>query len=160
MECSVCKSTNLVRVSLAYEQGLSELQSQSRVGGFSLATSGVGLWSGRAKSNGTLQTRLSARLSPPTKMSYWKTTIWWFLGLLALWFVAIALMPQNAHKAKEFSRECVWIADAYAAALVFLWWFIWRYNHRVFPIQHRRWDRSFLCRRCGETMQISEAKAV
>jgi len=48
-------------------------------------------------------------------------------------------MPQNAHKAKEFSRECVWIADAYAAALVFLWLFIWRYNHRVFPIQHRRW---------------------
>ena len=24
MECSVCKSTNLVKVSLAYEQGLSE----------------------------------------------------------------------------------------------------------------------------------------
>jgi hypothetical protein len=50
-------------------------------------------------------------------------------------------MPENAHKAKEFSNECAWIADAYAGALVYLWWFIWRYNHRVFPIRLRRWDR-------------------
>ena len=59
-------------------------------------------------------------------------------------------MPENAHKAKEFGQASAWVADAYAGALVFLWCFIWRYNHRVFPVQHRRWDRSFMCRRCGE----------
>jgi len=156
MECLVCQSTNLVKVSLAYEQGLSEYKGQSRSRGLSLGTAGLGLWGGRTKSTGTFQTRLSARLSPPTKMSYWKTTVWWFVGFLGLWFVAIALMPANAHKANEFSRECGWIADAYAAALVFLWWFIWRYNHRVFPVQRRRWDRSFLCRRCGKTSQLGQ----
>lgn len=155
MECSVCQLTNLVKVSLAYEQGLSELQSQSRAGGLSLATSGIGFWSGRARTKGTIQTRLSARLCPPTKMSYWKTTVWWFLGFLALWFVAIALMPENAHKAKDFSRECARIADLYAGALVFLWWFIWRYNHRVFPVQLKRWDHSFICQCCGETIQVN-----
>ena len=36
MECSVCQSTNLVKVSLAYEQGLSEYKGRSR--------SGVGCW--------------------------------------------------------------------------------------------------------------------
>ena len=45
--------------------------------------------------------------------------------------------------------------DAYIGALVFLWWFIWRHNHRVFPVQHRRWDRSFMCRRCGTTIQVA-----
>jgi hypothetical protein len=155
MECSFCHSTNLVKVSLAYEQGLSELQSRSRLGGLSLATSGLGFWSGEARTTGTVQTRLSARLSPPTKMSYWKTALWWLLGLLALWFVGIALMPENAHKAKEFGQAFAWVADAYAGALVLLWCFIWRYNHRVFPIQHRRWDHSFMCRRCGKMIRVN-----
>jgi hypothetical protein len=156
MQCTVCQSTNLVKISLAYEQGLSDYNGRSRSRGLSLGTGGIGLWGGSAKATGTFQTRLSARLSPPTKMSYWKTTVWWFLGFLTLWFIAIALMPGNAHKAKEFSRECAWAADAYGAALVFLWCFIWRYNHRVFPAQHGRWDRSFLCRRCGKTIQFGE----
>ncbi len=30
MECSVCQSTNLVKVSLAYEQGLSEYKGRTR----------------------------------------------------------------------------------------------------------------------------------
>ena len=68
MECSVCQSTNLVKVSLAYEQGLSEYKGRSRSRGLSLGTGGLGLWGGRAKTTGTFQTRLSARLSPPTKM--------------------------------------------------------------------------------------------
>ena len=91
MECSVCQSTNLVKVSLAYEQGLSEYKGRSRSHGLSLGTGGLGLWGGRAKTTGTFQTRLSARLSPPTKRSYWKTFKWWLAGLFILWFVGIAV---------------------------------------------------------------------
>ena len=54
MECSVCKSTNLVKVSLAYEQGLSEYKGRSHSRGLSLGTGGLGLWGGRAKTRGTL----------------------------------------------------------------------------------------------------------
>jgi len=149
MECSVCKSTNLVKVSLAYEQGLSEYKGRSHSRGLSFGTGGLGLWGGRAKTRGTFQTRLSARLSPPTKWSYWKTSEWWLAGIFALWFLRIALMPHNPHKAAEFNRDFFWALDAYVGALVFLWWAIWRHNHRVFPVRHKRWDRSFLCRRCG-----------
>ena len=91
MECSICQSTNLVKVSLAYEQGLSEYKGRSRSSGLSLGTGGLGLWGGRAKTTGTFQTRLSARLSPPTKRSYWKTFKWWLAGLIILWFVGIAV---------------------------------------------------------------------
>jgi hypothetical protein len=151
MECSVCKSTNLVKVSLAYEQGLSEYMGRSRSGGLSLGTGGLGVWGGRAKTTGTFQTRLSERLSPPAKRSYWKTFKWWLAGLIILWFVGTAVQ-ENAHNVKEFSRAFDWAMDAYAAALVFLWCLIWRYNHRVFPVQRRRWDCSFMCRRCGDIL--------
>jgi hypothetical protein len=75
-------------------------------------------------------------------------------GFIILWFVGIAVQ-ENAPGAKEFIRLFGWGMDAYAGALAILWWFIWRYNRRVFPVRLRRWDRSFLCRRCGKTMQIS-----
>jgi hypothetical protein len=153
MECSVCQSTNLVKVSLAYEQGLSEYKGRSRSHGLSLGTGGLGLWGGRGKTRGAFQTRLSARLSPPGKRSYWKTFKCWLAGLIVLWFVEIAVL-ENAHNAKEISRAFSYGMDAYAAALVILWLLIWRYNHRVFPSQRKRWDDSFMCRRCGETMEI------
>ena len=156
MECSVCHSTNLVKVSLAYEQGLSDYHGQSRSRGLSIATAGVGWWGGRTTSTGTSQTRLSARLSPPTKWSYWMTLKVWFAGLIVLSLVGGALTPANAHKAKEFIREFSWALDAYVGALVVFGWLVWRYNHRVFPAQHRRWDRSFLCRCCGKTIQFTE----
>jgi len=88
MECSTCHSTNLVKVSLAFEQGLSDLEARSRVAGLVLGTEGLGFWSGRAKTTGTLQTRLSTRLSPPAKLPYWKALLAWLIGLLVVGITA------------------------------------------------------------------------
>jgi len=154
MECSVCHSTNLVKVSLAYEQGLSDYQGHSRLRGLSFGTGGVGLWGGRTRSTGTLQNRVSARLNPPRKWSYWTTLRVWVAGLVVLWFVCVALTPANAYKAKEFIREFTWALEVYAGALAFFGWLAWRYNRRIFPGKRRIWDRSFLCRRCGKTMAV------
>lgn len=68
--------------------------------------------------------------------------------VIILWFVGIAVQ-ENAHNSKEFSWVLDCAMDAYAGALVFLWGFIWRLNHRVFRVRRRRSDRSFMCRRCG-----------
>ena len=153
MECSLCQSSNLIKVSLAYEQGLSECRGRSCSHGLSLGIGRLGLWGGKGKTTGTFQTRLSARLSPPFKRSYWKTFKSWLAGLVILWFVGIA-GQENAHNAKEFSRAFGWAMDAYAGGLVFLWPLIWRYNHLVFPARRKCWDRSFMRRRCGNTMPV------
>jgi hypothetical protein len=73
--------------------------------------------------------------------------------MFALWFLRIALMPHDPHKAAEFNRGFFWGLDAYIGALVFLWWLIWRYNNRVFQDRRKRWDGSFMCRRCGRILQ-------
>ncbi len=153
MECSVCHSTNLVKVSLTYEQGISDYQGQSCTLGLSVGTGGLELWRGKTASTGSSQTRLSARLSPPTKWSYWTTLKVWFAGLIVLCFVGGALTPGNALKAKEFVRQFSWALDAYVGALIFLGWLAWRYNRRIFPVKRRNWDRSFMCRRCGNIKQ-------
>ena len=156
MECPVCHSTNLVKVSLAYEQGLSGYQGQSRSRGLVLGTGGLGFWGGRTMSTGTSQARLSARLSPPSRWSYWTTLKVWLAGLLVLCFVGGTLTPENAYKAREFIHELTWALDAYSGALVFAGWLVWRYNRRIFPVKRRNWDHSFLCRRCGEIAQHAQ----
>lgn len=63
---------------------------------------------------------------------------------------SVAIYHLNAFR---ISMEASQAPDAYAVGLVFLWWFIWRYNHRVIPKQRKCWDRSFMCQRCGHIMQ-------
>lgn len=150
MECSSCHSTDLVKLSLVYEQGLSELQAQSRLAGLSLGTAGLGFWGGRARTTGTLQTRLSRRLSPPGKMSYWKALVFWFLSFVLVGCVSGYLGAISHISDKLFHQRFNLFGDIYTGSLVFLLWLIWRYNHRVFPARHTRWDRSFICRRCGK----------
>ena len=59
MECSVCHSTNLVKVSLAYEQGLSDYHGQSRSRGMFAGTAGLGLWGGGTTSRRPPEVALS-----------------------------------------------------------------------------------------------------
>lgn len=63
-------------------------------------------------------------------------------------------MQENAHNAQEFSHAFNYGMDVYVVALVILWALIWRFNRNVFPVRRRRWDNSFMCRRCGKTMEI------
>jgi len=77
------------------------------------------------------------------------------IGLIVLCFVGGALTPANALKAKEFIREFSWALDAYVGVMVFFGWLIWRYNRRIFPVKHRNWDHSFLCRRCDNRVLIA-----
>ena len=65
------------------------------MGGLPLGTSGAAEPEPRAQ----FRPSLSWRLFSPRKRSYRKITVWWVLGLLALWLIAIALMPANGDKA-------------------------------------------------------------
>ena len=153
MECSVCHSTNLVKVSLAYEQGLSDYQGQSRSRGLFAGTGGLSLWGGRTTSTGTSQTRLSARLSPPTKLSYWKVLVCWFVCLFAVGPLSASLNGMFRMSAILFQKRFTMFGYIWTALLILVMCLIWRYNHLVVPRRRKHWDRLFMCRRCGATLQ-------
>jgi preprotein translocase subunit Sss1 len=155
MECTNCHSKDLVKVSLAYEEGLSELQAQSRLVGVSFGTGGPGLWGGQARTSGTLQTSLSTRLRPPTKLPYWKLLVVWFLGLLVVGCVGGWLSVVFHLSDKLFQERFSVFGSIWTGILILLLCLTWRYNHHVIPKRRRRWDHSFLCRRCGTTIQVS-----
>src|SRR5438132_6107626 len=82
IQCPNCHSEDLVKTSILYAEGLSDLDAQTRGIGIAFADSGAVLGFGRARTSGTLQTRLSKQASPPRKRRYRYIAIAWILGLL------------------------------------------------------------------------------
>jgi hypothetical protein len=69
-KCPKCGSADLKKVSLVYQDGLSQTKSRSRLFGFLLGTAGPAIVTGASVRCGTQQSDLSQSLNPPSKWSY------------------------------------------------------------------------------------------
>ena len=136
--CTKCGSAEVRRLSLIYEEGLSHsaTQSQTAFGGASFGSTASTF------STGTSQTALSKKAAPPTK----KHTI--LLALLAgfLGFCTVAGLANFSFWALVFGGLTYWAAMKSLKAKA--------YNATVFPDEHARWLRSFMCNRCGGVFAV------
>lgn len=121
--CPVCNNEGTQRVSMAYQSGVSIIDTTS-VG----VATGIGsgpTMLGIGKTRGTSQTETSRQLSPPEKISYVRT----FIGGI---FSAKGLVPYSG--SISLYRA---LRDAY------------NYNQREYPSLIADWHSQFLCLRCG-----------
>lgn len=147
LECPKCGSIDLKKVSLVYQDGLSQMKARSRLVGFLLGTSGPAIVTGTAVKHGILQSELSRSLNPPVKWSYPKLVAGSFavtcFALVAyVIFVSASAPPVSTLPVKLY----VFLAPI---AFIFLAALFWRHNNLVYSRQYAAWDRSFLCQRCG-----------
>src|ERR1700746_1313984 len=77
LRCPNCNSTDLKKVSLAYQEGLFCTVAHTRFGAVAGGGHGPGLIIGKATTRGFHQSVLSKRLKPPVKWSYRKLIRWW-----------------------------------------------------------------------------------
>src|SRR6266403_2546606 len=82
LRCPNCESTNLKKVSLAYQEGVYHIDTRTGIRGLLFAGGGPGILVGRTSTRGSQQSALSKRLSPPSKWSYMKLILW--SGVVAL----------------------------------------------------------------------------
>ena len=151
LRCPKCSSTDLKKVSLAYQEGLFRVDTRTRMLGFLFASEGPDVVVGRATTSGVQQSGLSKSLAPPTKWSYLKLILW----SAAITFVAlIAYVRVVMTSAPPVSSLPVKIY-AVVARLVFLCLFvsIWRHNHSTYQQKYAQWNESFICGRCGTVSQ-------
>jgi len=88
LHCPNCKSTNLKKVSLAYQEGLQRLNMRTRLRGMVVGSDGPDVVVGRATTKGIQQTEISKTLTPPKKWSYLKLWGWSALVFLSVgWIV-------------------------------------------------------------------------
>src|SRR6202035_6135558 len=67
LQCPNCKSTDLKKVSLAYQEGLQRVSTRTRLRGVVVGSDGPDVVVGRATTKGTQQTVISKALAPRTK---------------------------------------------------------------------------------------------
>ena len=72
LRCPNCHSSDLKKVSLVYQEGLSRATTRTGLRAFFLGEAGPSVIVGKAVTNGTYQTEMSKTLRPPRKRSYRK----------------------------------------------------------------------------------------
>jgi hypothetical protein len=151
LRCPDCNSADLKRLSLVYQEGLSRVNTRSRLLALVFGEGGPDLVVGRAATHGVQQTELSRTRKPPVKWSYrrliFRATTLTFLALGAyIVFVALGTPPVSTLPLKLY----VFLAPVVFLVLALA---VWRHNHLTFPKEYARWDRSFICQRCGAVSQ-------
>jgi hypothetical protein len=88
LRCPKCDSTDLKRVSSAYQKGLYRTDARTRLSASVVGGNGPDLVLVRATTQVSHQPALSKRLSPPSKWSYLKAGFLFILGFLPVgWLV-------------------------------------------------------------------------
>ena len=149
LRCPKCNSSDLKKVSLAYEEGLFRADARTRVRAAVVGGNGPDLIVGRATTSGTQQSALSKQLSPPAKWSYLKVGSWSLLAFLSVGWLVFYVNTVTTNSSTVSSPPLTLFALIFAAAFALLLVFVWKHNHSTYQKRFAEWDRSFICERCG-----------
>jgi len=153
LRCPKCHSTDLKKVSLAYDEGLYRVDTRTRLSAAVVGGNGPDMVVGRTTTRGSQQSALSKKLSPPAKWSYLKVMGWCLLVFVcAGWLVFyVNTVTTNATSVSSFPLTFfTLISAAIFASLLFL---VWKHNNSAYKKRFAEWDSSFICSRCGSISQ-------
>jgi len=153
LRCPDCNSTDLKKVSLAYEEGLFRNEGRTRLRAVAVGSGGPDLVAGRATTRTTHQTALSKRLAPPVKWPYLKVIFWSVLGFLTVGWLVFYVNTITTKAETVVSTPVILFALISVPIVVVLLLVIWRHNHLTYPRRYVEWDRSFICEHCGTLSQ-------
>lgn len=147
LRCPKCNSTDLKKVSLAYEEGIYHIETQSRIRGLLFAGGGPDVLVGRATTRGSQLSALSKRLRPPSKWSYMKLILWSAVVTLIALVIYVQHVMSNPVPASSLPAKLYVLFAPFVFFL--LGAVVWRHNHSTYQRKYAQWNESFVCERCG-----------
>lgn len=144
------------RLSLVHAEGFSNLEARSRGWGLLFGSGGADLGFGKFRTKGQIQTKLSQKISPPRKWSYWKIVFGGLVGLLVLEFI-LGYVDTFLRLGGNFNCQLAWFGYAWLGIVVLILCLAARHNLGFCPRRYRLWERSFMCRSCGQIVQFSRS---
>jgi len=118
LRCPNCNSTDLKKVSLAYQEGLFCTVAHTRFSAAAVGGHGPGLIIGKATNRGFHQSVLSKQLKPPVKWSYRKLILSWALVFLSIGWIVFYINTKNS--SSVLSPRLILLSGLAAAALLVL----------------------------------------
>lgn len=136
MKCPKCNSENVQKLSVIYESGTHNIDTQSDTvgGGFAWGSGGGSVFTGGAttRTSGTQQSILADRATPPQKRSYILCFVF-FVGGFALMYIEVVL----------------W-GILFVIGSIVWGYFVHQYNTSTWQKLYNDWSASWHCNRCGE----------
>jgi hypothetical protein len=155
LRCPKCNSTDLKKVSLAYQDGLCRTEARTRLSAAVVGGNGPELVVGRATTQASQQSALSKQLSPPGKWSYLKVVFWSVLVFLSLGWIVFYVNTVTTNATTVSSAPLTLFVLIFAGIFALLLFLVWRHNHSTYERGFAEWDRSFVCQRCGTVSQLT-----
>lgn len=147
--CPHCGSDQIQRYSVAYANGISNVNTNTV--GVGITKGGLGI--GGAKTTGTSQTALSQSVAPPEKFNIIK----WVIASVIIAPIACTLFFAIVEVVTGFSAIKIWSILNFASIVAALYYFPYRfyqYNKNVYPQEMERWQHSWLCAKCGHRFYL------
>jgi hypothetical protein len=153
LQCPNCRSTDLKKVSLAYQEGLQHVSTRTRLRGVVVGSDGPNIVVGRAITKGMQQTEISKALTPPAKWSYVKLFGCSALVFLSVGWIVFYVNAITTNASSVSSVPLMIYAVLFVGLFVVLFLLYWKHNHMAYPREYAHWNRSFICERCGTVSQ-------
>ena len=144
LRCPNCNSTDLKKVSLAYQEGLFYTVAHTRLRAVAVGGCGPDLIIGKATTRGFHQSGLSKQLTPPVKWSYRKLTLWWVLGFLSIGWIVFYINTVTKDSSAVLSVPFVLFLPLSAVTFLPLLVLYGRHNQFAYKRRYSQWERSFL----------------
>jgi hypothetical protein len=155
LQCPNCKSTDLKKVSLAYQDGLQHVSTRTRLRGVVVGSDGPDVVVGRATTHGVQQTELSRSLTPPKKWSYLRLFGYSGLAFFANAWLVVYVHALTTQSSSVTSLPLLAFSVLSAGLFIVLCLAFWKHNHSTYPLKYAQWNRSFVCSRCGAVSKQS-----
>ena len=151
LRCPNCNSSDLKKLSLAYQEGLTRGTARTRLRALLFGEDGPNVILGSAATNGVYQTELSKSLRPPRKRSYGRLLLW--AALVSFVWLSSYIHVVMASALKVSSLPVVVFGAVGVSTFLIVALATWRYNQLVYPRRYEQWNRSVVCQRCGKVSE-------
>ena len=138
MRCTKCRTQNTQRLSVAFENGTSEISTTS-------SPSGLFQDGHYQTTTGTLQTGLARNAAPPKKWGYGASCVPIFIGF---W---IALLGHMLAVGAQFFVGLLIVGFGF-----FMFRIIFVHNRKSWSREYKIWSETWLCLKCGNQFHESD----
>ena len=146
--CPQCNSTDLKKLSVAYQEGISHVSAHTRLRGVVVGSDGPDLVVGSGTTKGIQQTAISKAVAPPTRWSYKRLVGWSVLAFVVAGWIVFYTNTVTTNSESILSIPLtLYIVVALGIFAVIVTYF-WKHN-AGYRLKLAKWNRSFLCNRCG-----------
>ena len=142
MKCSKCKSDNIQRYQVIYEQGTSTIKIGSKTLGVGIGGGGLGVGTAGTKSKGTTQTLIAEKTEPPNNSAYESS------AFILICFVGIGIALYKFLQNVDPYHIAVWICAIIGVIILVKSLNKDQEKHQK---QYDEWLKKWYCNKCGNS---------